>query len=135
MKVIYSGKSKDLIVDSNNYFLRFKNVMRAGDGRFFDMPVKAVILTSITSKIFNYLNAQGVETHFVQQTDLETIEVKKLEMLPFEFVVRRYAEGSYLKRNPKIKRYTKFVSPVFEIFFKDDSQNDPLVTPLRSHTH
>lgn len=126
MKEVYSGKSKFLYSHKNSsYLLKFKGEMKTSDGRYFIMPEKGRILSKISAKTFTYLNTRKIPTHYLGTVDDETLLVKKLTMLPFEFVVRRYAEGSYLKRNPKYKRYTRFEQLVFEVFYKEDKLDDP----------
>lgn len=91
------------------------------------MEEKGVTLAEISSSLFTYLGKVGIPNHFIKTVNETTFLVKKLQMLPFEFVVRRFAEGSYLKRNPEVKRGQRFSEPVFEVFYKDDNLDDPFI--------
>jgi phosphoribosylaminoimidazole carboxylase/phosphoribosylaminoimidazole-succinocarboxamide synthase len=86
---------------------------------------KAAISTATTSKVFELLNAVGVKTHFVKRASETAFVAKMCDMVPIEWVTRRVATGSFLKRNEGVKEGFRFNPPKQETFFKDDANHDP----------
>lgn len=50
--------------------------------------------------VFRLLNQSGVPTAFIRRQDERGIVCHECDMLPLELVIRRYAWGSFLKREP-----------------------------------
>ncbi len=53
-----------------------------------------------TCRVFELLEKAGIPTHFVEQISETEFAAKPCQMILIEAVPRRYAFGSYLKRNP-----------------------------------
>lgn len=128
-KLIIEGKTKkvyELVNEPGNVVLQSKDRITAGDGvKAHDMEGKAVISTATTATIFEYLNAVGIKTHFVRRLDDRTIVARNCDMIPIEWVTRRIATGSFLKRNVGVPEGYRFCPPKLETFFKDDANHDP----------
>lgn len=86
---------------------------------------KAEIANDTTCHVFNYLKAIGLNTHFVAKVSETEFVARRCAMIPLEWVARRVATGSFLKRNPGVPEGYWFDPAKIEIFYKDDENNDP----------
>ncbi|WP_294584094.1 phosphoribosylaminoimidazolesuccinocarboxamide synthase [uncultured Staphylococcus sp.] len=130
MSLLYEGKAKRIFTTDQDEVLRveYKDEVTAGNGAKKDhLEGKGRLNNLITSKIFQYLKDQGLESHFIEQlSDTEQL-VKKVEIIPLEVVVRNIAAGSITKRLGFDKGH-EFEQPLMEFFYKNDDLNDPLIT-------
>nr|XP_018913521.1 PREDICTED: multifunctional protein ADE2-like [Bemisia tabaci] len=128
-KLVIEGKTKQVfdVVNNPNYaILKSKDRITAGDGaKAHDLAGKAEVSTSTTCKVFQLLNTFGIKTAYVKQLDSVSMLAKKCEMIPIEWVTRRVATGSYIRRFPGVQDGHKFTPPLQETFFKDDANHDP----------
>uniref|UniRef100_A0A182W508 PurE domain-containing protein n=1 Tax=Anopheles minimus TaxID=112268 RepID=A0A182W508_9DIPT len=128
-KLLIEGKTKQVYdVPTNPGFsiLLNKDRITAHNGvRAHDLEGKAKISNQTNAKVFTLLNAAGIKTAFVRMISDNAFLARKCEMVPIEWVTRRLATGSYLKRNPGVKEGFRFAPAKVETFFKDDANDDP----------
>ena len=129
MTPLYEGKSKRLWPTENPFTLRmeFKNDATAFNGqKKVSFENKGRFNNAISTLIYGLLEQQGVPTHFVRQIDDTNVEVKKVEILMVEVIVRNVSAGSYCKRTG-IEEGRPFSQPVVEFSYKSDELGDPLI--------
>lgn len=128
-KKLYEGKTKEVygLLDSpGEVLLQSKDQITAGNAaRKNHLEGKAAISSKITSSIFELLQEAGIKAAFTRKCGETAFTAPQCEMIPIEWVCRRIAAGSFLKRNPSVKEGFKFYPPKVELFFKDDANNDP----------
>ena len=102
-RLIASGKTKQVFVDENPKYVRLEAIDRltAGDAaKIAKIDSIGAEKTTQCANIFTVFEKAGLKTAFVEQASPVSIRCHAVDMLPLEFVMRRYPYGSYLKRNP-----------------------------------
>jgi len=129
MKTRIEGKTKIVyeMPESKELCLVFsKDKITAGDGaKRHDLEGKASISNSTAASIFGLLSFAGIKNHFVKKHTDNSFIARKCNMIPIEWVVRRIATGSFLKRNAGVPEGYKFCPLKEETFYKDDANHDP----------
>lgn len=150
--LIIEGKTKqvyDLPSLPGHCILISKDRITAGDGvKAHDLAGKAQISNKTNAKVFeilnkvgkyftiypilllflynnNYYSPTGLKTAFVKPLSENSFIAKKCEMVPIEWVTRRVATGSFLRRHTGVPEGYRFYPPKHETFFKDDANHDP----------
>jgi len=127
-KIIYNTSDPDLVIQY------FKDDASAFDGKKKGTIVdKGVMNNHISSRIFQFLESEGVETHFVETLNDREMLVKKLDIIPVEVVLRNIAAGSLTKRLG-IKEGTVLPNPILEFFYKSDPLGDPMINECHIET-
>ncbi len=129
LEKIYEGKAKQLYTtdDSDLLIQYFKD-----DATAFNAQKKAVIerkgiLNNVISEhVMLVLAKLGIPTHFVKRLNEREQLVRKMKIIPLEVIIRNIAAGSMAKRLG-IAEGTELLAPVFEICYKDDKLEDPLI--------
>ena len=140
MKLVYTGKTKDVFaLDNGNYLLKFKDDCTGKDG-VFDPGENSVGLTiegvgdvnlRMSIYFFEKINAAGIPTHYVS-ADLAntTMEVKPAKAFGkgLEVICRERAVGSFIRRYGALIESGAKLPSYVETTLKDDAKGDPLIT-------
>jgi phosphoribosylaminoimidazole-succinocarboxamide synthase len=138
MRLLREGKVKNIFLQENgNLLLVFSDRVSAFDIKFDQtIPNKGKVLCRFANFWFSKLN---VSSHFIGMKRDDAIEVKRLSMIPYEFIVRGYYYGSMLERYTSdgdfqplfgrtltLKKGAKLPYPVFEITTKSEEHDVPV---------
>ncbi len=128
-KLLYAGKAKSVYrTDTKGKLIvEFRDDITAFDGGKKDvLKNKGSYNASVSRFFFEYLEKNGVKTHFVKMIDERHMVVDELQMVPLEVIVRNLAAGSIVRNYP-FKEGMKLNPPVIVIDYKDDSRHDPML--------
>ena len=130
LEKLYEGKAKILYKTSDPDLLiqYFKDDASAFDGKKKGTIVdKGVMNNHMSSRIFEYLEENGVKTHFVKNLNDREMLVKNLDIIPVEVVLRTVAAGSLCKRLGIEEGRVFEEQPILEFFYKSDPLGDPMI--------
>ena len=134
MSEILQGKVKtvyDVESEPEKVKIVFHEKVTAGNGKLVEYPKdKGATCCLISALLFEKLATHGIRSHFLQLDGLNSLICKKLTIIPVEVIVRNIAAGSIVKTT-HLSEGTLIQPPIVEFFLKDDSKNDPLLTPDR----
>lgn len=120
-KKIYKGEKEDeIIVYYKDDATAFNNIKKG------TIVNKGILNHKITTKIFKYLEENGIPTHLLETIDERTQKCKKVEIIPLEVIVRNVLAGSTAKLLG-IEEGLELQTPIFEICYKKDELKDPLI--------
>ena len=128
-EMLYEGKAKRVYATDSAYLcvVEYKDDATAFNGEKKGSITGKGGLNNAISKLFmEMLEANGVDTHFVEQLDDTRQLVKRVEIIPLEVIVRNIAAGSLAKRLG-LEEGTDLRSTVLEFCYKRDDLGDPIL--------
>jgi phosphoribosylaminoimidazole-succinocarboxamide synthase len=126
-KKLYEGKAKVIYSVPDLLIIHFKDEATAFNAKKKGViREKGIINNKMTSRLFQFLEENGVKTHFVEQLSAREMAVKKLDIIPLEVIVRNVAAGSLAKRIG-VEEGTELKDTVLEFCYKSDELGDPFI--------
>lgn len=128
-KLLYEGKAKKIFLteDEDKVVVYYKDDATAGNGaKKGTIENKGVMNNEITTRIFKYLEENGIKTHYLETISDREQLVKKVTIIPLEVIVRNIAAGSFSKRLG-VPEGEALKTTIFEICYKNDALGDPLI--------
>jgi len=128
-KLLYEGKAKKLYFtdDSEVLWVEYCDQATALNGaRKEQITGKGALNNQITSLIFEKLNAEGLETHFIEKLSKTEQLNRKVSIIPLEVVLRNVVAGSFAKRFG-LEEGIVLQEPIVEFYYKDDALDDPFI--------
>ena len=127
-KIVYASREKNLVIqhfkdDATAFNNKKKSVI---DG-------KGILNNRISEHILTYLSQVGIKNHLVKRLNMREQLIKRVEIIPIEFVVRNIATGSLTNRLG-IEEGTVLDSTLIEYCLKDDKLGDPLISKEHIYT-
>ena len=129
-KVLYEGISK-MVCEADSperVILHFKDTTSAYNNiKKATIKGKGEICCKISSFIFNYLNMNGLKTHFIAMQSPCDQLCTKVEIIPVEFAVRNYIAGT-LARRLKMEEGFKPGNLIVELSYKNRGLGVPFIS-------
>ncbi|MEG0805423.1 MAG: phosphoribosylaminoimidazolesuccinocarboxamide synthase [Lachnospiraceae bacterium] len=129
LEQLYEGKAKKVFKtdEPDVLIVDYKDDATAFDGKKKGTIVgKGAINNRMTNYIFQEIEKAGVPTHFIKELSERETEVKAVEIVPLEVIVRNVAAGSFSKKLG-IEEGRVLLAPTLEFSYKDDSLGDPMI--------
>jgi phosphoribosylaminoimidazole-succinocarboxamide synthase len=127
-ELFYQGRAKRLYATDRPDFIvqEFSDHSTSPDGKKASIEDKCTLNNQISSYLFEYLEGYHIPTHFVQQLSISEMLVKRLEIIPFDVVVRNTVSGS-LSEHYGMKEGIDLSHPIFEHYLRVDHLPAPLL--------
>ena len=129
LAMLYEGKAKKIYATDkeDEVIIYYKDDATAFNGvKKGTIEDKGIMNNEITCALYELLESKGIKTHLVKKLNEREQLCKKGEIVPLEVIVRNVAAGSMAKRLG-LEEGTELKTTVFEISYKNDDLNDPLV--------
>lgn len=136
LEMLYEGKAKKVYKTSNpdHYIVDYKDDATAFNGlKKGTIVSKGFYNNQISAIFFELLAEKGIPTHFVKLLSEREAEVKAVEIILVEVVVRNITAGTLAKRIG-YEEGVVLNPPVLEFYYKNDDLGDPMINQYHIKT-
>ena len=121
-KILYTTEDSDVLLTIYKDDATAFNAQKKGQ-----IAGKGIVNCQITAALYQWLESQGIATHYIDSPEANQMRVKAVTIVPVEVVVRNIAAGS-LCRQTGLPEGKVLHSPLVEYYYKSDELGDPLLT-------
>ncbi len=128
-EVLTEGKAKKIYAteDPDKVIFYFKDDATAFNAKKRGTIVnKGILNNRISQRLFRLLEENGIKTHFIEELSEREMLVHKVEIIPYETVVRNLVTGSLRKRLDRPEG-EELSHPIVEYYYKCDRLDDPMI--------
>lgn len=129
-EMLYEGKAKKVYKtdDEKRFIVEYKDDATAFNGiKKGTIESKGIMNNRISAVLFELLEKAGVETHYIELLNDREMEVKAVQILPLEVIIRNIAAGSICQRLG-LEEGLVLDKPLLELCYKNDALGDPFIT-------
>ncbi len=129
LELLYEGKAKQMFLSDNprQVIVRFKDTATAFNNiKKATIVDKGRVCNAISSLIYQYLERNGVKTHFLERINDTDQLCRRVEIIPLEVVVRNVIAGSMAQRLG-LEEGVKPGNVIYDLCYKSDLLGDPLL--------
>ena len=129
LEMLYEGKAKQVFLtdDPDMILIHYKDAATAFNNiKKATIENKGVLNNRISTLIFEYLNKQGIKTHYVKTLNDRDQLCRRVTIIPLEVIVRNIIAGSMAQRLG-IEEGTQPSNTIYDICYKKDELGDPLI--------
>jgi len=128
-ELVFEGNEKQVFATDvpDQVIFRYKDVMVAYNNvkraRFKD---KGALNNKISALLLNYLNENGVETHFIRTLGEKEQLCRMIEIIPLQVVVHNRIAGSLAYRLG-VEEGFRHSNTIIDLRYNNDALDDPLI--------
>ena len=128
-ELVFEGNEKQVFATDvpDQVIFRYKDVMVAYNNvkraRFKD---KGALNNKISALLLNYLNENGVETHFIRTLGEKEQLCRMIEIIPLQVVVHNRIAGS-LAYKLGVEEGFRHSNTIIDLRYNNDALDDPLI--------